>query len=68
MEAAPIAPPTRTMSMTRRAPAHGPMQIKKGQKVSFTAQLPMPHDAPYSFESRNNSVKWRADVSIDIPN
>ena len=50
------------------SPSHGPMQIKKGQKVEFVAQLPMPHDAPYSFEASDNSIKWTAQVSIDIPN
>lgn len=41
--------------------------VEAGEAVEETLQIPFPDSEAFSFEASDNSIKWTAEVRIDIP-
>lgn len=41
--------------------------VEAGETVEESIQVPFPETGAYSFEAADNSIKWTAEVRIDIP-
>ncbi len=41
--------------------------VEAGEAVEETIQIPFPSSGAFSFEASDNSIKWTAEVRIDIP-
>lgn len=44
-----------------------PGMVEAGETVEESFQIPFPDSAAFSFETSDNSIKWTAEVRIDIP-
>ncbi|MCD0463600.1 sporulation protein [Roseiconus lacunae] len=45
----------------------GTTVIEPGDQQAFSFDIPVPSDAPYSFDLADNDLKWTVDLRVDIP-